>query len=64
MNKSDLVDALAARNKISKAESGRVVDALFSPSGIIAGSLKKGNLRSMGETSGDAPGVRAPRGCG
>ncbi len=43
MNKSDLVDALASKGKMSKAEAGRVVDALFSPSGIIAGELKKGN---------------------
>jgi len=43
VNKSDLVDALASKGKMSKAEAGRVVDALFSPTGIIASSLKKGS---------------------
>lgn len=42
MNKSELVDALASKGKMSKAEAGRVVDTLFAPSGIIAGELKKG----------------------
>ncbi len=41
MNKSDLVDALASKTKMSKAEAGRTVDALFSSGGIIAGELKK-----------------------
>jgi len=42
VNKSELVDALASRTKASKAEAGRTVEALFSPSGVIAGELKKG----------------------
>ena len=42
MNKSELVDSLASKGKMSKAEAGRVVDTLFAPSGIIAGELKKG----------------------
>jgi len=42
VNKSELVDALASKGKMSKAEAGRVVDTLFAPSGIIAGELKKG----------------------
>lgn len=42
MNKSELVDTLASKSKMSKAEAGRVVDTLFSTSGIIAGELKKG----------------------
>lgn len=42
MNKSGLVDALAARSRMSKAEAGRVVDTLFATTGIIAGELKKG----------------------
>lgn len=42
MNKSDLIDALASKSKMSKAEAGRVVDTLFSPAGIIAGELRKG----------------------
>ncbi len=41
MNKSELVDALAGKTKMSKAEAGRTVDALFSTMGIIAGELKK-----------------------
>jgi DNA-binding protein HU-beta len=41
VNKSDLVDALASKTKMSKAEAGRTVDALFSSAGIIAGELKK-----------------------
>jgi len=42
VNKSELVDALASKGKMSKAEAGRVTDTLFSPSGIIASELKKG----------------------
>lgn len=42
MNKSDLVNALAGRTKMSKAEAGRTVEALFAPSGIVASELKKG----------------------
>ncbi len=42
MNKSELVDALASKGKMSKAEAGRVVDTLFGTNGIIAGELKKG----------------------
>jgi DNA-binding protein HU-beta len=41
VNKSDLVDALASKTKMSKAEAGRTVEALFSTSGIIASELKK-----------------------
>jgi DNA-binding protein HU-beta len=41
VNKSDLVDALASKTKMSKAEAGRTIDALFSTSGVIAGELKK-----------------------
>ena len=42
MNKSDLVDSLASKGRMSKAEAGRVVDTLFSTGGIIASELKKG----------------------
>jgi len=42
VNKSELVDSLADKGKMSKAEAGRVVDTLFSTGGIIAGALKKG----------------------
>ena len=43
MNKSELVDALAGKTKMSKAEAGRTVDALFSTGGVIASALKKGS---------------------
>ncbi len=44
MNKSDLVDSLADRTGITKADASRAVDALFSTdSGIIARALKKGD---------------------
>ncbi len=42
MNKSDLVDALADRTGMTKADASRAVDALFSPDGgVIAGALKR-----------------------
>ena len=43
MNKSDLVDALAAATGMSKADAAKSVDALFSPNGgVIAKALKGG----------------------
>jgi DNA-binding protein HU-beta len=43
MNKSELVDALAAAAGMTKADAGRAVDALFAASGgVIAKALKKG----------------------
>ena len=42
MNKSDLVDALANATGMTKADSGRAVDALFGASGVIAGALSRG----------------------
>lgn len=43
MNKSDLVDALASKSGMTKADSARAIDALFSPDGgIIAKALKGG----------------------
>jgi len=43
MNKSELVDALADRTGMTKADAGRAVDALFSvDQGVIAKALKKG----------------------
>ncbi len=42
MNKSDLVNALAGKTKMSKADAGRTVEALFAPNGVIASELKKG----------------------
>ena len=44
MNKSDLVDALAASAGMTKADAARAVDALFAPDGgIIAANLKSGS---------------------
>ena len=40
MNKSDMVDALAAKTGMTKADAARAVDAMFSPDGIIADALK------------------------
>ncbi|MBI4409062.1 MAG: HU family DNA-binding protein [Gemmatimonadetes bacterium] len=43
MNKSELVNQLSSRTRMSKAEAARTVDALFNPgSGLIAGCLRKG----------------------
>ena len=44
MNKSDLVDALADRTGMTKADASRAVDALFSTDdGVISRALKKGD---------------------
>lgn len=43
MNKSELVDELANRTGMTKADAARAIDALFSPDGVIAKQLKKGN---------------------
>jgi DNA-binding protein HU-beta len=44
VNKSDLVQQLASRADLSRAEATRAVDALFSADGgIIAESLRGGN---------------------
>ena len=41
MNKSDLVDALAAATGMTKADAARAVDAMFAPAdGIISAALK------------------------
>ncbi len=41
MNKSDLVDALASKTGMTKANAARAIDALFSSDGgIIASALK------------------------
>ena len=42
VNKAELTAALAMRTKMSKADAGRAVEALFDDKGIIAGELKKG----------------------
>jgi DNA-binding protein HU-beta len=44
VNKSELVQQLSDRTKLSRADSQKAVDALFSSTdGIIASSLKRGN---------------------
>lgn len=44
MNKSELVDSLADRTGITKADASRAVDALFrTDDGIISRALKKGD---------------------
>ena len=42
VNKAELTAALAMRTKMSKADAGRTIEALFDDKGIIAGELKKG----------------------
>jgi DNA-binding protein HU-beta len=42
VNKPELVAALAASVKLSKAEATRVVDALFAADGILAAELRRG----------------------
>jgi DNA-binding protein HU-beta len=44
MNKSELVDALAAAAGLSKADAGKAIDALFGVNGgVIADALKAGD---------------------
>ena len=44
MNKSELIQAVANKAKMTKADASRVVDALFNPAGgIITDALKKGD---------------------
>lgn len=43
MNKQELIAAVAEEHDLPKAQASRVVDSLFSPSGIIAKALKKGD---------------------
>lgn len=43
MNKSELVDALADRTGMTKADAGRAIDALFgTDGGILADALNEG----------------------
>ena len=44
MNKTDLIDAVAEEASVSKAEAGRIVDAVFSS---ITGALKKGEAVTL-----------------
>lgn len=44
MNKTELIEAVAKKSGSSKAEVGRVLDALFdTDGGVIAKTLKKGD---------------------
>ena len=43
MNKLELIEALASRINLSKADAGRAVDALFNADGVIAGELRGGS---------------------
>ncbi len=43
MNKTELIEALAAQAGLSKADAGRAVEALFGDEGLIAGTLRKGD---------------------
>jgi DNA-binding protein HU-beta len=43
VNKTDLIDKLAERTTLSKADAGRAIDALFDvDKGIISGTLQGG----------------------
>jgi DNA-binding protein HU-beta len=42
VNKAELTTSLATRTKMSKAEAGRAIEALFDDKGIIAVELRKG----------------------
>ncbi len=43
MNKTELIDALAAEVNLSKADAGRTIEALFGDSGLLAREMKAGN---------------------
>lgn len=43
MNKQDLVNQLADRLEVSKPRAAAILDALFSPEGIISVALKQGD---------------------
>lgn len=43
MNKSELIDALASSAGLSKADAGRVADALFGEDGLIVKELRSGS---------------------
>ena len=44
MNKSELIDAIAAASDISKADAGRALDATLD---AVTGALKKGDSVSL-----------------
>ena len=43
MNKSELIDVLAAQAGLPKPEAARAIEALFGPDGVIARELRAGN---------------------
>ncbi len=43
MNKVELIEALASRANLSKADAGRAVEALFNGDGVIAGEMRSGS---------------------
>jgi DNA-binding protein HU-beta len=43
VNKTEIIEALAAQAGLSKADAGRAVEALFGDEGLIAGTLRKGD---------------------
>ncbi len=42
VNKVELIEALASRANLSKADAGRAVEALFNGDGVIAGEMRSG----------------------
>lgn len=42
MNKTELIEALAAEVNLSKADAGRTIEALFGDSGLLAREMKAG----------------------
>ena len=55
MNKSELIDALAAKTEVSKAAAGKSIDAIVE---IITAQVAKGNARAAIERYQELP---APR---
>jgi DNA-binding protein HU-beta len=42
MNKSDLIDAVAEKTDVAKADVSRVLEALFGKAGVLGNELRKG----------------------
>lgn len=42
MNKSDLIDALADKTEVPKADVSRVLEALFGDAGVVGNELRRG----------------------
>jgi DNA-binding protein HU-beta len=43
VNKTELIEALASKAGLSKADAGRTVEAMFGDDGLIVGTLKGGD---------------------